>query len=171
MSVFLGQVVITAELLNKIVKPFILSRQPVVSSIDFLLEKGEIIFRARGRYLLQFRAAGTVNIVRFNFGPGGHILTLAVEVHLYPRYLTLLARNPLEKVFAEQPGLRFRGNLLEVDLKKIPLLAAIGKITLGGAELFSLLEITAAGRSEEGLLFDLSLADQEFSFYKGPAGI
>lgn len=164
MSVFLGQIVVTAELLNKVVKPFILSRQSVLSSIDFLLEKGNITFKARGKYLLQFKASGSVDIVRFNFGTAGYNLTLAVDLKFYPRHLALLARNPLEKVFAEQPAIRFRGNLLEVELKRIPLLAAIGKIQLAGAELFSLLEVTAAGKSEEGLLFNLSLAEQIMNF-------
>ncbi len=171
MPVLIGQVVLTAELLNKIVKPFILSGQSILHRMDFRLEKGKVTFHARGKHLLQFRAAGSVDLIRFSFGPGGHNVTLAVHLKLYPRYLTLFARNPLEKVFVSQPGFHFRGNILEVELRKIPWLAAVNNIQIAGADLFSLLEITSAGNSDQGLLFDIALAEEEMNFDQGPKGI
>lgn len=161
MSVPIGRVVVTADTLNKIVRPVFLKNQSVINRIDFSLESGIVGFSARGRYLVPFKAEGTVEIVRFNFGRKGHSLALAVDLVLYPKVLSLFARNPLEILFSGRPGTRVNGGTLELELKEIPWLAALGEYRVAGAELFSLLEITEAGKSGEGLWFDLSVAEQE----------
>ncbi len=170
MSVFFGQVVVTAELLNKVVKPFILNRQSVLSDIEFAVNRGTITFSARGKHFVQFRAEGAVRIISFNFGPGGHNLTLAVETRLYPRVLDLFARNPLEMIFAGQPGMRIKGTIMQIELREIPWVASIGKLPVGGADIFSLLEVEFAGKSEAGLLFNLSLAEHAMKPRREPTG-
>lgn len=170
MSILFGQVVVTAELLNKVVKPLILNCQPVLSDIEFKLNRGAITFRARGRYFVQFRAEGAARIITFNFGPGGHNLALAVEIKLYPRVLNLFAPNPLEMIFAGQPGMRIKGTIMQIELREIPWVASIGKLPVGGADIFSLLEVEFAGKSEAGLLFNLSLAEHAMKPRREPTG-
>ncbi|HOL16466.1 MAG TPA: hypothetical protein PLZ49_09825 [Bacillota bacterium] len=170
MSVFIGQVVVSTELMNKVVKPLILNQQSVLSDIEFRVDRGAITFRARGKYFVQFRAEGAARIISFNFGPGGHNLTLAVEIKLYPRVLDLFARNPLEIIFAGQPGMRIKGTIMQIDLREVPWVASIGKTPVGGADIFSWLEVAFAGKSEAGLLFNFSLAEHAMTPQQEPAG-
>lgn len=159
MPVFIGQFLLTGELLNKVAAPLIKNRCRFLHEISFRIVDDFVTAEISGRYsLLGFKGYLAVHLLEFLFGRSVYRIDLRLSVDLWPRFLKPLIAHLLKRKLSRLSGVSWTGNRIHLEPAKMPFFSQIEKTPPWG-ELFSLLEITRDDRDGRGLLFNLYLSE------------
>lgn len=163
MAVYIGQFLLTAELLNKVAAPLIKERYRFLQAITFRIVDDFVMAEISGRYsLLGFKGFITVHLLEFVFGRAAYRIELSFSLELSPRFLKPLVVGLLKKKLSDRPGVSRVASRLRLDLDKMPFFKQFQEGTGGGA-FFSLLEITWDKQDSRGLLVNLYLHEPRYN--------
>lgn len=157
MAVFIGQFVLTADLLNKIAVPLLKKQYPFLQEIAFRVTDDFVVAEVRGNYsLIGFRAFAAVRLREFIFEPGSYHIELQLSLAMQPRLLKPLLVELLKKRFTQQPGVDWEGDSLRFEPAVMPFfLQLMEEQTL--KEIFLKLEIRRGEGDDRGMAFNLYL--------------
>lgn len=162
MALYLGQFLLTGELLDRVAAPAIMKRYRFVHSISFRIVDHFVIAEISGRYsLIGFKGFVAAHLVKFNFGRSVYRVELELSVDLRPRFLNPLLTGLLKKKLDRRPGLTWAESRIQLELAKMPFFKQI-KERLPDDSLFSQLEIIRDGQGGGGMLFKIYLNEPHF---------
>jgi hypothetical protein len=162
MALFMGQLLITGELLNKVAAPLFKRKYPFLRELSLKIVDDFVTAEIAGRYkLLGFKGYVAVHLIEFIFEPSVYRVDLQLSTELQPRFLRPLFMALLRKQLLRRPGVSWSGHCLSLDLAEMPFFLRIREMPAWG-ELFSMLEITR-DKDSRGLLFNLFLHEPGLS--------
>lgn len=158
MTLYLGQFLLTGELLNRIAVPLLLERYRFLNDLSFEIADQMVTAGVSGRYtLIAFKGSVSAHLLQFNFKPSAYRVVLKFSTDLRPRVLNPLIAGLLEKNLAGRPGITWSESRLYLELDKMPFFSG-ARERLGGKALLQLLQITYEQQdSGDGMLFNLYL--------------
>lgn len=157
MNLYLGQIVLTGELLDRVLAPVLLRRYRFLNRLRFEIAENTITAQLAGRYAL-FRFSGFVSaelLLPGNGEPDSRI-DLKLYLELRPRFLNLPARSLLKKYLTGRPGITWSVNRLSLDLEKASTLAE-PRESLGGGSIASLFRVSLEKNRGSGIPVNLYL--------------
>lgn len=159
MAVFIGRILLTAELLNEIAAPLIKNKYRIIKTLTFRIVDDSVVAEAAGKYsLIGFKSFAALRLCRFHLGPSLYRIEIQLSVEMQPRFLKPLLMVWLKRRLFHQPGLDYSENLLQIELAGMPLFRQLIKRPLWG-DLISKFKITRGAQDPRGLLFNLYLLD------------
>ncbi len=157
MALFMGQFLITGELLNKVAAPLLKKQYRFLQKISFRIVDDFVLAEFSGRYsLLGFKGFVAAHLLEFIFGSSVYRIDLRLSVELRPSFLQPLLLGLLKKKISRRPGVNWSGSRLRLEPAETLFFSQINE-TPFWRELFSMLEITWEEQERRGLLFNLFL--------------
>ncbi len=161
MATFIGQILVTAGLLNSLAAPLIKERYRFIRELSFRIVGSRITARVLGRRsLFRFTGFAAVRLTDFVFEPSFHRADLLLSLEVQPRFLEPIFVRLLGRELARRPGVDWSGNRLRLELAEMPCFIQL----IEGApwnNILSRIEITRCGQGAEGeLLFNIYLHDR-----------
>jgi hypothetical protein len=157
MALFMGQFLISGELLNKVAAPLLKKQYRFLRELSFRIVDDFVMAEIAGRYnLLGFKGFVAVHLLEFFFARTVCRIDLRLSVEMRPRFLKPLLMSLLKKKLSRRPGVSWSGSRLRLEPAEMPFFSQINEKP-AWRELFSILEITRDGQDSRGLLFNLYL--------------
>ncbi len=158
MTIFIGQFLVTAGLLNRLAAPLIKERYRFIKEISFrIVDSHIVVWTAGRRSLIRFRGFAAARLVEFVFEPSAHRAGIRLNLEMQPRLLSPLFNRLLKKELTSRPGVSWSGDRLQLELDEMPSFTAIIRGTPGNS-FFSQIEIAREKQGTKGgLLFNLYL--------------
>lgn len=157
MPLYLGQIVLTGELLDRMLAPALLRRYRFLNRLRFEIAENTITAQLAGRYA-NFRFGGSVSAELLLPGnrEGKNRLEFDLWLNLRPRFFNPPARQLLKKNIAGRPGISWSGRRLSLDPENISFFTK-SRDNLGGNSIASLFKVSPEKNQGSGIPFNLYL--------------
>lgn len=171
MSLYLGQVIITAELLNRFAAPLLLRRYRLLKQLRFSISSNSITAQLSGNYsYFKFSGALSAELLLPGVGEREDCLDLNLHLNLRPRLLNPVAQRLIKKYTAHYPGISYSGERLCINPGAIAFFTE-PRESLGGSSIFSFFRASPGENGGSGIPLNLYIRKERAALLESREGI